>query len=273
MKLVLMIPEVMAWFAAHQMQTNKDLQIKLASLLLSVCFLRLTEISEVDINLSNFYFGNHAAILKLSPKITNTQKQYELERLSEHFHQEITTFSSLFWTKQWKPMSIAKILKFLILLIKKIGIDGFTAYSIKHASTTKLAAMGIQEREMNIFTFHGPDYKSARNYYVFAANRQVNGIAARLVTIDHGLENLDSTSTNVSQQKRKNEAPNGDIHTLSPQGGDSMLSPFGTSFLPLSHPGFLPNPSSELKVQTSNANTTTSPFQIIIIVEWEELRF
>ncbi|KAA6320549.1 MAG: hypothetical protein EZS28_054670, partial [Streblomastix strix] len=89
----------------------------------------------------------------------------------------------------------------------------------------------------------------------------------------HGLENQDSTSTNVSQQKRKNEVPNGDIHTLSPQGGDSMLSPFVTSFLPLSHPGFLPNPSSELKVQTSNTNTTTNPLQTTPVVEWEELRF
>ncbi|KAA6364271.1 MAG: hypothetical protein EZS28_040202, partial [Streblomastix strix] len=276
---------------ADQMLTNQDLQIKLASLLLSVCFLRITEISEIDLNLSNFNFGNHTALVTLSPKTTNALEQYEvrrtgilnlcpnvtlftwLERLREHFHQEITTLASLFWTEQWKPMSIAKISELLTLLIKKIGIEGFTAYSIKHASTTKLAELGIQERDLNIFTNHAPDSKSARNYYVFAANRQVNGIAARLVTIDHGLENQDSTSTNVSQQKRKNEAPNGDIHTLSPQGGDSMLSPFGTSFLPLSHPEFLPNPSSELKVQTSKANTTTNPCQTTPVVEWEQLRF
>ncbi|KAA6364134.1 MAG: hypothetical protein EZS28_040338, partial [Streblomastix strix] len=31
-------------------------------------------------------------------------------------------------------------------------------------------------------------------------------------------------SGNVSQQKRKNEVPNGDIHTLSPQGGDLSFS-------------------------------------------------
>ncbi|KAA6388960.1 MAG: hypothetical protein EZS28_015516, partial [Streblomastix strix] len=31
-------------------------------------------------------------------------------------------------------------------------------------------------------------------------------------------------SGNVSQQKRKNEAPNGDIHTLSPQGGDDQMN-------------------------------------------------
>jgi site-specific recombinase XerD len=97
----------------------------------------------------------------LSPKTTNALEQYEvrrtgilnlcpnvtlftwLERLREHFHKEITTLSSLFWTEQWKPMSIAKISELLTLLIKKIGIEGFTAYSIKHASTTKLAAMGI----------------------------------------------------------------------------------------------------------------------------------
>ncbi|KAA6381648.1 MAG: hypothetical protein EZS28_022827 [Streblomastix strix] len=133
--------------------------------------------------------------------------------------------------------------------------------------------MGIQERDLNMFTNHAPDSKSARDFYVFAANRQINGIAARLVTIDHGLENQDSTSTSVSQLERKNEATNGDIHTLSPSSGDNMLSPFGTSFHPLSHPVFLPNPSSELKVQTCNANTTTIPFQTIPVVEFEEFRF
>ncbi|KAA6369083.1 MAG: hypothetical protein EZS28_035391 [Streblomastix strix] len=276
---------------ADQMLTNQDLQIKLASLLLSVCFLRIIEISEIDLNFSNFNFGNQTALVTLSLKTINALEQYEmrrtgilnlcpnvtfftwLERLREHFHQEITTLASLFWIEQWKPMSIAKISELFTLLIKKIGIEGFMAYSIKHISTTKLAEIGIQERVLNMFTNHAPDSKSARNYYVFAANRQVNGIAARLVTIDHGLENQDSTSTNVSQQKRKNEAPNGDIHILSPQGGDRMLSPFGTSFLPLSHPGFLPNPSSELKVLTSNANTTTNPCQISPAADWEQLRF
>ncbi|KAA6379975.1 MAG: hypothetical protein EZS28_024497 [Streblomastix strix] len=52
-----------------------------------------------------------------------------------------------------------------------------------------------------------------------------------------------------------------------------MLSPFGTSFFPLFHPGFLPNPSSELKVQKSNAYTITNPLQTTPVVEWEELRF
>ncbi|KAA6384236.1 MAG: hypothetical protein EZS28_020233 [Streblomastix strix] len=105
-------------------------------------------------------------------------------------------------------MSIAKISELLTLLIKKIVIDGFDAYSIKHAYTTKLAELGIQERDLNMFTKHELDSKSERNYYVFAANRQVNGIAARLVTIYHCMENQDSTSTNISQQKRNSESPN-----------------------------------------------------------------
>ncbi|KAA6360537.1 MAG: hypothetical protein EZS28_043937 [Streblomastix strix] len=63
------------------------------------------------------------------------------------------------------------------------------------------------------------------------------------------------------------------MQTLSPQGGDSMLSLFETSSLPLSHTVFLPNPSSELKVQTSNANTTTYPFQTTPVVEWKKFRF
>ncbi|KAA6397813.1 MAG: hypothetical protein EZS28_006660 [Streblomastix strix] len=147
-----------------QMLTNQDLQIKLASLLLSVCFLRITEISEIDLNLSNFNFANNTALVTLSSKTTNALEQYEvrrtgilnlfpnltlftwLERLREHFHQEITIPASLFWTEQWKPMSIAKISELLTLLIKKIGIEGFTAYQIKHASTTKLAEMEKQKK-------------------------------------------------------------------------------------------------------------------------------
>ncbi|KAA6397102.1 MAG: hypothetical protein EZS28_007370 [Streblomastix strix] len=65
---------------ADQMLTNQDLQIKLASLLLSVCFLRITEISEIDLNLSNFYFGNHTALITLSPKTTNVSDQFEVRR-------------------------------------------------------------------------------------------------------------------------------------------------------------------------------------------------
>ncbi|KAA6397676.1 MAG: hypothetical protein EZS28_006797, partial [Streblomastix strix] len=216
------------------------------------------------------YEVRRTGILNLCPNVTLFTW---LERLREHFHQEITTLSSLFWTEQWKPISIAKISELLTLLIKKIGIEGFTAYSIKHTSTTKFAAMVIYKRDLNMFTNHTPDSKSARNFYIFASNRQVNGIAKRLVTIDHGHENQDSTSTIFSQQKRKNEAPNGDIRTLSPQGGDNMLSPFGTSFLSHSNPKFLTNPSSELKVQTSNANTSTNPCQTTPVGEWELLRF
>ncbi|KAA6327163.1 MAG: hypothetical protein EZS28_053848, partial [Streblomastix strix] len=170
-------------------------------------------------------------ILNLCPNVTLFTW---LELIKEHFHQEITTLSSLFWTEQQKPMSIAKISELFTLLIKKIGIEGFTTYSLKHASTSKLAEMGIQERDLKMFTNHAPDSKSARNYYVFAANRQINGIAERLVTIDQ------AQRIKILLQR-------------------IMLSLFVTSFLPLSHPGFLPNPSSELKVQSSNANTTTNP--------------
>ncbi|KAA6359485.1 MAG: hypothetical protein EZS28_044988, partial [Streblomastix strix] len=85
------------------------------------CFLRITEISEIDLNLSNINFDNRTALVTLSPKTTNALKQYEvkrtgilnlcpnvttvtwLERLIAHFHHEIPTLASLFWTEQWKP--------------------------------------------------------------------------------------------------------------------------------------------------------------------------
>ncbi|KAA6382554.1 MAG: hypothetical protein EZS28_021917, partial [Streblomastix strix] len=251
----------------------------------------IIEVSEIDLNLSNFNFGNSITQLILSPRTINALEQYEvrrtgilnlclnvtlftsLERLREHFHQEITTVASLFWTEQWKPVSVAKISELLSLLINRIGLEGFTAYSIKHASTTKLAEMGTQERDLNIFKNQAPDSKSAHNNYVFAANKQVNGITERLVTINYGLQNQDSTSMNVSQQKRKNVAPNGDIHILSMTGGDSMLQSFGTAFLPPFNPEFLPNPSSERKIQTNKANATNNPFQTTPIVQWDEFRF
>ncbi|KAA6390579.1 MAG: hypothetical protein EZS28_013894 [Streblomastix strix] len=88
---------------------------------------------------------------------------------------------------------------------------------------------------------------SEHNYYVFTAYKQVNGISVRFVTFDHGPENQDSTSSNVSLQQRKNEAPNGDMHTLSSISCDCMLSPFEISCLPCSHLAFIPNPPSELK--------------------------
>ncbi|KAA6397242.1 MAG: hypothetical protein EZS28_007228, partial [Streblomastix strix] len=65
---------------ADQMLTNQDLQIKLASLLLSVCILRITEISEIDLNFSNFNFGNHTAQVALLSKTTNALEQYEVRR-------------------------------------------------------------------------------------------------------------------------------------------------------------------------------------------------
>ncbi|KAA6364519.1 MAG: hypothetical protein EZS28_039954 [Streblomastix strix] len=252
---------------ADQMLTNLDLQIKLASLLLSVCFLRITEISEIDLNLSNFNFKNRTALITLLPQTTNALEQYEvrrtgilnlcpnvtlftwLERLREHFYQEITTLSSLFWTEQWKSMSIAKISEFLNPLIKKIGIECFTPYSIKHASTTKLASFGVNERDLNVCTNHAPDSKSTKNYYVYAANRQVNDIAAKLVMIENGPKDQDPTQ----------------------KCGDIMMSPFETSVPPLSHPVFLPNPLLELKIQTDTNNLSNDSFKTLTVLAQDEL--
>ncbi|KAA6383115.1 MAG: hypothetical protein EZS28_021356 [Streblomastix strix] len=214
-----------------------------------------------------------------------SEKNWNAEPLTQRnsLHMVVTikrAFSSrdinsctLFRIEQCKSMSIAKISELHTIPIKKIEIEGFTAFSIKHASIPNPAEMRIQEKDLNIFTNHAPDSKSARAYYVFAANNPVNGIVARVVTIGHGLENQYSTSTSVSQKKRKDEALIGDIHTLSPSGGDSMLSPFRTTFLPLYHPVFLPNSLSDLKVQTSNANTTTNSFQTTPIVELDEFKY
>ncbi|KAA6373849.1 MAG: hypothetical protein EZS28_030622 [Streblomastix strix] len=142
---------------------------------------------------------NHWATQPTDQMLTNQDLQIKLASLLL----SITVLSSLFRTEFWKPTSIAKISELLTILHKKIVIMGFTAYSIKHVSTTKFVPLGIQERDLNVLTNNAPDSKTVCNYYVFAANRQVNGFAARLVTIDHGLENQDSSTTNISQKKEE----------------------------------------------------------------------
>ncbi|KAA6390403.1 MAG: hypothetical protein EZS28_014070 [Streblomastix strix] len=165
----------------------KDPQIKLASLLPSVWFWRITENSE-----------------------------------DQHFHPKLPMHQNNTKREEQEYYTFVPILLSLH--------DGFCVNSIRHASTTKLAAMAIQERNLNIFMNRAQDSKSACNYYIFASIPQMNVTVARLVTIDYGLENQDSTSTKVSQLKKTNETPKGDIHALSPTGGDNMLSLCGFHF-------------------------------------------
>ncbi|KAA6371856.1 MAG: hypothetical protein EZS28_032616, partial [Streblomastix strix] len=53
---------------SNRMSSNIDLQTKPISLLLFICFLTITKITEIDINLSNFNFGNHTALVTLLQK-------------------------------------------------------------------------------------------------------------------------------------------------------------------------------------------------------------
>ncbi|KAA6384237.1 MAG: hypothetical protein EZS28_020236 [Streblomastix strix] len=81
---------------ADQMLTNQDLQIKLASLLLSVRFLRIIEISDVDIMHLNFNFKNRTTLVTLLLKTTNALEQHEVRRTGKlNFFPTITLFAQL----------------------------------------------------------------------------------------------------------------------------------------------------------------------------------
>ncbi|KAA6371536.1 MAG: hypothetical protein EZS28_032937 [Streblomastix strix] len=64
--------------STDQMLINQDPRVKFASLLLSFCFLRITEISEVDFILSKINLIEVTALQTLETNATNVFEQYKV---------------------------------------------------------------------------------------------------------------------------------------------------------------------------------------------------
>ncbi|KAA6373951.1 MAG: hypothetical protein EZS28_030522 [Streblomastix strix] len=69
--------------------------------------------------------------------------------------------------------------------IQTLGVQNATANSIRHASSTELAAQGFDGRTINVLTHHIPDSKMNQKFYIFAVNREQDSIAFSLVQ-NHG---------------------------------------------------------------------------------------
>ncbi|KAA6320394.1 MAG: hypothetical protein EZS28_054689, partial [Streblomastix strix] len=100
--------------------SNEELQIKLASLLMSLCFVRMEEMANIDLSVSFIDdIENRAAVCippiqsvqrerydvrkTEEPKVCPTETLFVwLTRLREHLQQRPTNIIHLFWTENWK---------------------------------------------------------------------------------------------------------------------------------------------------------------------------
>ncbi|KAA6400296.1 MAG: hypothetical protein EZS28_004183 [Streblomastix strix] len=98
-----------------------------------------------------------------------------------HSQQSPTNFIHLFWTENWEQADQRYISIHLERLVQTYGVQNATANSIKHASSTELAAQGFDGRTINVFTHHTPDSKMNKEYYIFAVNREQDSIASAFV--------------------------------------------------------------------------------------------
>ncbi|KAA6371229.1 MAG: hypothetical protein EZS28_033244, partial [Streblomastix strix] len=228
--------------------SNEELQIKLASLLMSLCFVRMEEMANIDLSVSIIDDQEQRAAVCIPPKQSVQRERYDvrkteepkvcptetffvwLTRLREHFQQSPTNFIHLFWTENWKGADQRYISTRLERLVQSLGVQNATANSIRHASSTELAAQGFDGRTINCFTHHTPDSKMNNKFYVFAVNKEQDSIASALVK-NHGMKHATQI---VSKQRGDARVSDGDGLQQSPQGDDLQLSPQETLASPLS---------------------------------------
>ncbi|KAA6377787.1 MAG: hypothetical protein EZS28_026684, partial [Streblomastix strix] len=117
--------------------------------------------------------------------------------------------ANLFWQPHGQPADKRRISLWLNSLLREIGIRGATAYSFKHAASTKLARQGLDTTKLNIFTHHSVFSRATSNYYIYAANAGINDIASQLVG-SHG----QSYATQTISQQRGGAIERNSISTL-----------------------------------------------------------
>ncbi|KAA6403823.1 MAG: hypothetical protein EZS28_000641 [Streblomastix strix] len=113
---------------------NYDLQVKIASLLISSCFFRPNEIAEIRLKFSNVNKTKNQAPLRLASKQANA-----IKTLKKLFPKG-TVF--LLWRKGFnKPTTTKDISLQFTKLLKELKIIGASASSIRHSATTELAKL------------------------------------------------------------------------------------------------------------------------------------
>ncbi|KAA6357256.1 MAG: hypothetical protein EZS28_047218 [Streblomastix strix] len=206
---------------------NYDLQVKIAFLLISVCFFRLNEIAEIRLKFSNDNKTENQASLRLAPKQANAIETYEVyETDNEELSPKLAIYEWIDGLKKQfpkgtdillqhkgfnKPTTTKDISLQLTKLLGELKIIEASAYSIRHSATTELAKLGIHERDLATFTHHSQNSRTVQQYYIFASSIRANEIARQL-TNNSGQDN--ERLNQISQQR-------GEIRR---EGGNQLLS-------------------------------------------------
>ncbi|KAA6403169.1 MAG: hypothetical protein EZS28_001295 [Streblomastix strix] len=209
----------------NNLPSNEELQVKLASILMTLCFVRKEEMANIDLAIS--IIGDE-------------------ERTAEHFQQGPTDFIHLFQTENWEQADQRCINKRLKRLVQTLGIKGVTTNSIRQASSTELAAQRFDEIAINVFTHHMSDSKMNQQFYIFVANIEMDSIASALVN-NHSDKHATKT---ISKQRGGARFFKGNILQQFPLRDDLQLSPQETLASPLS----LPIISSQPIVEAESPN-------------------
>ncbi|KAA6393589.1 MAG: hypothetical protein EZS28_010887, partial [Streblomastix strix] len=219
--------------------SNEELQIKLASLLMSLCFIRMEEMANMDLSVSIKNDEEHTAAVCIPTKQYVQRERYDVRKtdepkvyptetlfvwltsLKEHFQQSTTNFIHLFWTENWKRADQRYISTRLERLVQTLGVQNETANSIRQASFTELEAHNFDERTINVFTHHTSDSKMNKEFYIFVVNNEQNSLASVLIR-NHGEKQATQI---ISNQRGRTRASEGDGLQQSPIGDDLQLSP------------------------------------------------
>ncbi|KAA6374379.1 MAG: hypothetical protein EZS28_030095 [Streblomastix strix] len=190
------------------------MQVKIASLLISICFFKSNKIAEVRLKFSNVNKIEKQTALRFAPIQTNAIETYEvyetdneklspklaiyewIDRLKKQFPRG-TDF--LLWHQGFNKPTTAKDFSLqLTKLFRELNIVGASAYSIRHSATIELAKLGIPERDLATFTHHSQNSRTVQQQYIFASSIRANDIARQL-TNNPGQDN--KRLNQVSQQR------------------------------------------------------------------------
>ncbi|KAA6396037.1 MAG: hypothetical protein EZS28_008439 [Streblomastix strix] len=147
--------------------SNEEQQTKLASQLMSQCYIRMEEIANIDLSVSIIDDEEHTAALFVPLKQSRKRQTYDVRKTEE--------------PKKWEQADQNQISARLERLVQTLGVQNATTNSIKHASSTELTAQGFDGRTINYFIHHTPDSKMNKKFYIFAVNKEQDSIASALV--------------------------------------------------------------------------------------------
>ncbi|KAA6359582.1 MAG: hypothetical protein EZS28_044891 [Streblomastix strix] len=225
---------------------NYDLQVNIASLLMSICFFRPNEIAEIRLKFSNVNITENHASLRLAPKQANAIETYEIyETDNEELSPKLAIYEwndrqkkqftkgtdFLLWHKGFnKPTTTKDISLQLTKLLRELKIIGASAYSIRHLATTELAKLGIPETDLATFTHHSQNSRTVQQYYIFASSKRANEIARYL-----------NKEVRLGEKGVTNYYPR-----LPWRQGNDLLSPY-LIISPLAHPKYVSQPDVKEK--------------------------